>query len=96
MESTLSALLPAYTAGPLPKPLLNLAAALYAQSRSKAATLKPEEEIARSYACCHLACERYVASSLPLQRPLPPHRCAPETQPRELTRARPETASSSA
>lgn len=60
MESTLTAIIPSYTASALPKALVDLAAALYAQSRTKAAALKPEEEIARSHACCHLACERYV------------------------------------
>ena len=48
----------------LPPELVSLAASLLAHSRSKAASLKAEEEIARSYACAHLACERYVTCSL--------------------------------
>lgn len=43
----------------LPQELLDLAASLLAQSRNKASSLKAEEEIARTYACAHLACERY-------------------------------------
>lgn len=48
--------------GPLPSELLELAVSLLAQSRNKASSLKPEEEIARTYACAHLACERSVQS----------------------------------
>ncbi len=44
----------------LPPELVELAVSLLAQSRSKASSLKVEEEIARSYACAHLACERFV------------------------------------
>jgi len=43
---------------PLPPELINLAVSLLAQSRSKAANLKPDEEIARGYACAHITCER--------------------------------------
>ena len=46
------------THGDLPKELLELANALLAQSRSQASSLKADEEIARSYACAHLACNR--------------------------------------
>lgn len=60
MDATLLSILPTYTAGALPSALTSLAAALLAQSRSKASTLKPEEEAARTYTCCHLACERYA------------------------------------
>ena len=45
--------------GPLPPDLIELALSLLAQSRNKASSLKAEEEIARSYACAHIACERY-------------------------------------
>lgn len=50
-------LLPSITL-PLPTELVNLAVSLLAQSRSKASTLKQDEEIARGYACAHIACER--------------------------------------
>jgi len=45
-------------AGPLPVELLELAGSLLAQSRSKASSLKAEEEIARPYACANIAYER--------------------------------------
>ena len=48
---------------PLPQELLELAISLLAQSRNKASNLKAEEEIARSYACAHLACERFASLS---------------------------------
>ncbi|KAF1989307.1 hypothetical protein K402DRAFT_390891 [Aulographum hederae CBS 113979] len=57
IEQSLHTLLPSYSSS-LPPELLNLATSLLAQSRSKASTLKSEEEIARPYACAHLACER--------------------------------------
>lgn len=44
--------------GPLPQELLDLAVSLLAQSRNKASSLKENEEIARTYACANLACER--------------------------------------
>jgi len=46
------------TAPSLPPSLIDLATTLLAQSRAKAPTLKPDEEIARPFACCHIACER--------------------------------------
>jgi len=48
------------SSSPLPPELVKLAVSLLAQSRSKASSLKAEEEIARSYACAHLACERFA------------------------------------
>lgn len=57
IEQSITGLIPSF-GGPLPPELLNLALSLLAQSRSKASTLKPEEEIARPYACAQLACER--------------------------------------
>ncbi|KAI4107605.1 MAG: hypothetical protein LQ339_002511 [Xanthoria mediterranea] len=42
----------------LPPELIELAASLLAQSRNKASSLKAEEEIARTYVCAHLACDR--------------------------------------
>ncbi|KAL2160167.1 hypothetical protein VTH06DRAFT_1823 [Thermothelomyces fergusii] len=57
IEQMLLSLLP--THGPaLPQPLTDLASSLLAQSRSRASTLKAEEEVARLYACAHLACDR--------------------------------------
>ncbi len=44
--------------GPLPPELVELATSLLAQSRNKASSLKADEEIARSYACANIACER--------------------------------------
>ena len=48
------------TISPLPSELIELAVSLLAHSRNKASSLKVEEEIARSYVCAHLACERFV------------------------------------
>ncbi|KAL1303433.1 hypothetical protein AAFC00_006822 [Neodothiora populina] len=56
VEQALITLLP--TLHPLPTPLIDLATSLLAQSRAHAATLKPEEEIARTFAVCHIACDR--------------------------------------
>ncbi len=47
--------------GPLPPELVELATSLLAQSRNKASSLKADEEIARSYACANIACERCEA-----------------------------------
>ena len=60
MAQALTGLIPTLT-GPLPPELLELAVSLLAQSRSKANSLKADEEIARSYACANLACERCEA-----------------------------------
>ncbi|KAN0084857.1 Origin recognition complex, subunit 6 [Elaphomyces granulatus] len=57
VEQALSMLLPTH-ATELPPELLNLAQSLVAQSRSYATSLKPEEEIARPYACAEMACKR--------------------------------------
>ena len=57
MAQALISLIPTLT-GPLPPELLELAVSLLAQSRSQASSLKADEEIARSYACANLACER--------------------------------------
>ncbi|KAL8943917.1 MAG: hypothetical protein Q9211_000801 [Gyalolechia sp. 1 TL-2023] len=63
--------------GPPPQELLELAISLLAQSRNKASNLKAEEEIARSYACAHLACERLKQGlGLPKIQPHPP--CPPK------------------
>lgn len=71
MEANLHNLLPTLTY--LPPELLALSISLLAQSRSKAPTLKPEEEIARTYVCCHIACERLGRRlGLEIARPKPP------------------------
>lgn len=57
IEQALLSLLPTQNAN-LPPSLVELASSLLAQSRNKASTLKAEEEVARTYACAHLACDR--------------------------------------
>lgn len=71
IELALSTLLP--TIAFLPPQLITLATSFVAQSRSKAASLKPEEEIGRTYACAHIACERLANQlSLEVGKPVPP------------------------
>ncbi|GKZ96179.1 hypothetical protein AnigIFM59636_010422 [Aspergillus niger] len=57
VEQALATLLPTH-AQDLPQELLSLAISLVAQSRSFSSSLKPEEEIARPYACAEIACKR--------------------------------------
>ncbi|KAF2121028.1 origin recognition complex, subunit 6 [Lophiotrema nucula] len=57
VEQALTGLIPTLN-GPLPPELVELAVSLLARSRSVAHSLKPDEEIARPYACAQLACER--------------------------------------
>ncbi|KAK8174858.1 origin recognition complex, subunit 6 [Phyllosticta citribraziliensis] len=77
LEQALAGLIPSHN-GPLPPELTTLASSLLAQSRSKASSLKSEEEIARTYACAHLACERLKQRlNLPAIQPRPP--VAPRT-----------------
>ena len=57
VNQALNSLLPAL-AELVPPELQDLATSILAQSRSKAGSLKAEEEIARTYACANLACER--------------------------------------
>lgn len=59
IEKVLSGLLPTYN-NDLPPELVNLSITLLTQSRSYASSLKPEEEIARPYACAEIACNRSV------------------------------------
>ncbi|KAH8678244.1 origin recognition complex subunit 6-domain-containing protein [Xylariales sp. PMI_506] len=75
LEPTLLSLLP--SAASLPQPLVELASSLLAQSRHNASTLKAEEEVARTYACAHIACER-----LKTTLDLPPIQARPPVQPR--------------
>jgi origin recognition complex subunit 6 len=56
IEQALITLVP--TLNSLPQELIDLSTSLLAQSRNKASSLKPEEEIGRTYACAHLAVER--------------------------------------
>ncbi|THC98673.1 hypothetical protein EYZ11_001876 [Aspergillus tanneri] len=57
VEQALGTLLPTHV-NDLPPELLSLALSLVAQSRSFSSSLKPEEEIARPYACAEIACRR--------------------------------------
>jgi origin recognition complex subunit 6 len=74
IEQALLSLLPTHNSAlTLPKSLTDLASSLLAQSRNRASTLKAEEEIARPYACAHLACDRLKTSlNLPTIDPRPP------------------------
>ncbi|KAI1084557.1 hypothetical protein F5B20DRAFT_567981 [Whalleya microplaca] len=76
LEPTLLSLLPTYSQN-LPQPLLELASSLLTQSRHSAGTLKAEEEVARAYACAHIACER-----LKISLDLPPIQVRPPIPPR--------------
>lgn len=72
----LTSLLP--TLSVLPPELIDLAVSLVAQSQNKAGSLKQEEEVARCYACAHLACERLKTKlNLPAITSRPP--CPPRT-----------------
>lgn len=72
IEQALFSLLPTQNST-LPSQLVELASSLLALSRHKASTLKAEEEIARLYACCHLACDRLkISLNLPPIEPRPP------------------------
>ncbi|ESA43516.1 hypothetical protein GE21DRAFT_2899 [Neurospora crassa] len=72
IEQALLSLLPTHNTT-LPQPLVDLASSLLAQSRHRASTLKAEEEIARTYACAHLACDRLkITLNLPPIDPRPP------------------------
>lgn len=69
IEQALNSLLPTLN-NTLPPELVNLALSLLAQSRSRASSLKAEEEIARPYACAEIACKRYVYSYISLKNTL--------------------------
>ncbi|KAH0039495.1 hypothetical protein KCU80_g5161, partial [Aureobasidium melanogenum] len=56
IEQALITLVP--TLNSLPQELIDLSTSLLAQSRNKASSLKPEEEIGRTYTCAHIAVER--------------------------------------
>jgi len=63
VEQALATLLPTH-ANELPPELISLAQSLVAQSRSYSTSLKPEEEIARPYACAEIACRRSVKNTI--------------------------------
>ena len=72
IEQALLSLLPTHNSS-LPSALTESASSLLAQSRHRASTLKAEEEIARAYACAHLACDRLKTTlDLPPITPRPP------------------------
>src|SRR2546421_5911671 len=75
VETSLSSLLPTLN-GNLPPELVHLATSLLAQSRTRL-TLKPNEEIARPYACAQIACKR-----LQLRLKLPPTHGRPPLPPK--------------
>ncbi|KAL4898122.1 origin recognition complex, subunit 6 [Aspergillus ambiguus] len=75
VEQALATLLPTH-ANDLPQELVSLSLSLVAQSRSFSTSLKPEEEIARPYACAEIACKRLTrALKLPPLMGHPP--CPP-------------------
>ncbi|KAE8377025.1 origin recognition complex, subunit 6 [Aspergillus bertholletiae] len=77
VEQALGTLLPTH-ADDLPQELLSLALSLVAQSRSFSTSLRPEEEIARPYACAEIACRRLTrALKLPPLMGHPP--CPPRS-----------------
>ncbi|KAI4284553.1 MAG: hypothetical protein L6R38_001319 [Xanthoria sp. 2 TBL-2021] len=61
IAQALNSLIPEWN-NALPPELIELAGSLLAQSRNKASSLKAEEEIARTYVCAHLACDRLKQS----------------------------------
>ncbi len=64
IEQALLSMLPTLSSN-LPLQLVDLASSLLGQSRHRASTLKAEEEVARLYACAHIACDRQVAGPNP-------------------------------
>ncbi|KAL7926571.1 origin recognition complex, subunit 6 [Trichoderma austrokoningii] len=72
VELALVSLMPTYGSD-LPTALVESAGSLLAQSRHLASTLKADEEIARLYACAHIACNRLkLTLDLPTIEPRPP------------------------
>jgi origin recognition complex subunit 6 len=83
IEQSFALLLPSLS-DHLPTELIALSNSLLAQSRNKASNLKSEEEIARPYACCELACKRLGSKlNLPALHNRPP--CAPRVYKKLLT-----------
>ncbi|KAL4943771.1 hypothetical protein BDV06DRAFT_129512 [Aspergillus oleicola] len=77
VEQALATLLPTH-ANDIPPELRSLALSFVAQSRSSASSLKPDEEIARPFACAELACKR-LARTLKLPPLLGHPPCPPRT-----------------
>ncbi|KAL4923910.1 uncharacterized protein BDV17DRAFT_224998 [Aspergillus undulatus] len=77
VEQALATLLPTH-AQDMPQELRSLALSFVAQSRSSASSLKPDEEIARPFACAELACKR-LARTLKLPPLLGHPPCPPRT-----------------
>ncbi|KAF7560430.1 hypothetical protein G7046_g3708 [Stylonectria norvegica] len=72
IEQALLSLMPIYGSD-LPTSLVELAGSLLTQSRHVAGTLKSDEEVARLYACAHIACDRLkITLDLPPIQPRPP------------------------
>ncbi|TLS27494.1 hypothetical protein PpBr36_04379 [Pyricularia pennisetigena] len=73
IPQTILSLLPTLNSAELPPPLIDLAGSLLSQSRHLLSSLKADEEIARTYACAHIACDRLKTSlNLPPIEPRPP------------------------
>ena len=72
IEQALTSLLPRLNTD-LPSQLTELTSSLIAQSRLKASNLSQDEEIARTYCCANIACERLKTTlNLPKIEPRPP------------------------
>jgi origin recognition complex subunit 6 len=83
IEQYLSLLVPSLS-DHFPSELVALSSSLLAQSLNKASNLKSEEEIARPYACCEIACKRLGSKlKLPALHGRPP--CAPRVYRKLLT-----------
>ncbi|KAI6350245.1 hypothetical protein MCOR25_010563 [Pyricularia grisea] len=73
IPQTILSLLPTLNSAELPPQLIDLAGSLLSQSRHLLSSLKADEEIARTYACSHIACDRLKTSlNLPPIEPRPP------------------------
>lgn len=73
IPQTILSLLPTLNSAELPPQLVDLAGSLLSQSRHLLSSLKADEEIARTYACAHIACDRLKTSlNLPPIEPRPP------------------------
>ena len=83
IQHALISLLPTLN-GTIPPELTNLATSILAQSRTCAANLKPEEEIARPYACAEIACKR-LRSRLRLAETISRPPCGPRAYKKFLT-----------
>ncbi|KAL3433509.1 origin recognition complex, subunit 6 [Aspergillus tetrazonus] len=77
VDQALATLLPTH-AQDIPRELRSLALSFLAQSRSSSSSLKPDEEVARPFACAELACKRLARTlNLPPLLGHPP--CPPRT-----------------